>query len=1051
MKKVLPLLLSLFFSCFVSAQQDVNTSISAQMNTVFGSLDMNKVPYSILLDYGMEFTNVPAYNGVLTDSTYSDKTILKQIYNTLLSSRVKAITPAWPTPTEYETTWSNNKTPGVITLSGLYFKYSQFADNAISANKITLSGNKFYDKVLNGVWQNPYQEMQTFAMAPAIRQYDNLTMEVKIPSNIFMTNNLNLVSSIQVDFDNGQGYVTVPFNQYISVTYTGNGTKNWRYKLNLTNGTSLYNQSRIKIGKDDVFPDFPLPVPPKHVCELCKTDATSGQTNITATIPYLGGLGTVKLTIDYAGDPSLGIRKPLIVAEGFDLGVLIEPEKPYGNFSYNDFRKLVANSGTDLRNLIYENNKQYDIIYVDWDNGVDYMQRNAYALEAVINYVNSIKTTTTKNVILGQSMGGVIARYALADMEQRGIDHKTSLFISHDAPQQGANIPVSLQYMFRHVTRLYAQVGNTTWGNVVTIPIAESSVGVSNYLSVLDAPASKQLIANFVNSNYDIDNSAYTSFYDELKSKGLTNSGGYPTQCRNIAISNGSECGSLQNFNPGDDLVKFTYNKGLNQLEDLLSLVALPLGASIGGELINRNLYGVAILGTFPGHSKFNVDFQAKSLYPTAGNQIYKGRISYTKKILWVLNVTVDITNVTKNQPAGILPFDTYSGGYYNTKIISGAIDPNLMIRDKFSFIPTASALDIGKRNVSLIDADYTRSYLASTPPVSPKNSPFANFTADFNKDDQNAHNKQHISFDSKNGRWLASELNAIINPTLIPEQSNCSYLCSGTATQITGGTVLCTSGVFSVPAGASTYNWSIIQGSNLVSVSGSTTPNLTLTKIGTSSGYVTMSVTFGDNGTACGILTLTKKIWVGKPSFDAQLTSTTNYVSIALVGINSDINQQGITSTTWTKTASTSNGNAGGSGFTGYGTGPNYYWTATLKITATNACGTTEITQTVTPAAPMPCDGINYGVTNDAKNMYSAKIIIDPCNGNGNSTINSEAASSKVANNDISSAELYDINGNFITSFKSNNFDLSQFKKGYYILSVFVKNKKIATKLLVN
>ncbi|PVX46476.1 hypothetical protein C8C85_2337 [Flavobacterium sp. 103] len=1047
MKKILVLLFAFLFSVFTNAQQDINTTFATQMNTVFGSLDKTKVPHGILLDYGMEFTNVPAYNGTLTDSTYADKSSLKQIYNTLLSSRVRELSTAWITPAEYDTRWNSNRTAGVIALSGLYFKYSQFASNALTANKITLSSNKFYDKVISGVWQNPYEELQTFAMAAPIKQYDELSMQVKIPSNIFISNYQNLIASIQIDFDNGQGYVTVPYNQNIAVSYTSYGLKIWKYKLNLTNGTSLYNQSRMKIGKNSTNGQTGSPVPPP--CQTCRISATESPVSITATIPYLGGLGTVKLTIDYAGDPNQGLKKPLIVAEGFDLGVILDPEKKSGNFSYSDFRKFLQSSGSELRNLLYEDNKQYDIIYVDWDNGVDYMQRNAYALEAVINYVNARKVlsgSTTKNVILGQSMGGVIARYALADMEQRGVDHKTSLFISHDAPQQGANIPISFQYMFRHLTRQYVKSPLLLYGGETFLPMHTDSQPVSSYLSILDAPASKQLITNFVNSSYTIDNSENTSFYNELKGKGVTNSGGYPVQCRNIAISNGSECGTTQTFNPGDDLVIFQLNKGLSFWGDLLSLVYNPLGGAIGGDYIDRDLYGVAVLGTFPGHSKYNVDFQAKSLYDSSGNQIYKGRVSYTKKILWALNITIDITNVTKNQPSATLPFDTYGGGYFDTKTLAGTVNsPNLVIKDHFGFIPTASALDIGKRNVPLLDVDYKKSYVGAIPLVAPKNSPFANFTTDFDKN-PNAHNKQHISFDPRNGKWLASELNALSNPILIPEKTDCSYICSDV--QIAGNALLCGSGSYSVPLGA-TYSWSITDGENLVTLSGNGTNTVTLNPSSASaSGKVTLSVYLGNE--ICGYKTLTKSIIVGKPSIEIKLTSDSNYATIDLISANNvDITQQGITSTTWTKIASTNSGNGGGSGFSGFGNGPNFNWTITLVITATNACGTTSITRVVTCAPPSPCVS-TYNLVAKSSNGYVANKIIDPCAGTA-SLQKSSLETTNVFDKEIISAKLYDIYGAEIRSYKKNDYFTDGIKNGIYILKVQIKDVMLTKKIIIN
>lgn len=893
MKKITALLAIFLISLVSYAQDEVNTSFASQMNTIFGQLDKTKIPNGILLDYGMEFTNLPAYNGTLTDSTYSNATSLKQIYKTLLSSRITATTPAMVTPTEFETNWNANRSEGVIALSGVFYKYGQIIQNATTSNKITYTGGKFYDKKINNVWQNPYQVLQTFAMAPAIDQYDQLSFQVKLPSSLFYTNQSSSISTIAVDFDNGQGYQTLTMGQTITVSYTSTGMKTWKYKLNLTNGSMLYNQSKMQIGGDDgAF--VSVPMPPKPVCEMCKTTATVttssgakqlyGQ-SITATTAYLSGYGKVKITIDYAGDPNQGIKKPLIVAEGFDLGVILNPEKAYGSNTYSGtFVKSLIYSGSSLRNLIYEDYKQYDIIYVDWDNGVDYMQRNAYALEEVIKWVNAQKAlsgSTTKNVVLGQSMGGVIARYALADMEQRGLDHQTSLFISHDAPQQGANIPISLQYMYRHLTKQYIQTGYAPAG-IITMALLEDKVGVSNYLSILDAPASRQLLKNSINYDYSMNTIINTSFYDELKSKGLPNSGGYPILCRNIALSNGSECGETQNFLPGNDIVNFTYNKGLSFWGDLASLVYLPLGGAIGGTLLNPKLYGVAVLGSIPGHSKFNVNFISRALYNSAGSEIYKGKISYTKKVAWLFSVTINITNVSKTQPSDILPLDTYGGGYFDTKIIAGSVNiDGLYIRDRFGFIPTASALDIGKRNVVLDDTDYKKSYVGAIPLQTPKNSPFANYITDFDRNNPNVNkNKNHISFNSRSGDWLASELNSINNPNSTPQSANCSFMCSGgnATTEITGSSSLnstttgCGSSIYSIPNVTDIYRWSVTENSAYVTLTNTTTNGVTVTAIPGSQGNITLSLTYGSEN--CGYITITKRIWVGITSFNVTKTA---------------------------------------------------------------------------------------------------------------------------------------------------------------------------------
>src|SRR5690554_2472064 len=314
------------------------------------------------------------------------------------------------------------------------------------------------------------------------------------------------------------------------------------------------------------------------------------------------------------------------------------------------FREELLRSGNQLRALIRETNKEYDIIYVDWNNGVDYLQRNAYALQAVIAWVNQEKNennSTEPNVVLGQSMGGVIARYALTDMEEKDLNHDTRLFVSHDAPQQGANIPMGLQYMYRHVTNQYITASTTLFGAAVLVPLLENNFDASTYLSILDTPAARQMLKIWSNLSYVMDNTVHDDFYSELR--GLNNNNGYPIEIRNIAISNGSECGDTQNFNAGDHLLNFQYNRGLSFWGDLLSMIYNPIGGLVGGFLLDPDFFKITFLGMVPGSSRFIVDFQVQTISYQNDYQIYKGLIRYKKKILWLFDSQVSITNVQHN------------------------------------------------------------------------------------------------------------------------------------------------------------------------------------------------------------------------------------------------------------------------------------------------------------------------------------------------------------------------------------------------------------------
>ncbi|MBP2834260.1 hypothetical protein J8281_18875, partial [Aquimarina sp. U1-2] len=216
------------------------------MDNTFQPLEKHRVPHGILLDFGMEFTHVPAYNGTLTDTTFINKRVLKEIYNTLLMSRITTTSTGFVTSEDFNTNWRNNRSSNYIALSGLFFNYSRFNQNAYP-NKLNYVNNKFDDKYINGVWQNPYETLKTFAIATPIDVYDGLNFNVKVPQSIFYSNASSSINRLEIDFADGNGYRQVGFNQEVSVNYTTAGNKTWKYKLVLTNGQSLYAQSKIKI------------------------------------------------------------------------------------------------------------------------------------------------------------------------------------------------------------------------------------------------------------------------------------------------------------------------------------------------------------------------------------------------------------------------------------------------------------------------------------------------------------------------------------------------------------------------------------------------------------------------------------------------------------------------------------------------------------------------------------------------------------------------------------------------------------------------------------
>lgn len=96
-------------------------------------------------------------------------------------------------------------------------------------------------------------------------------------------------------------------------------------------------------------------------------------------------------------------------------------------------------------------NKGHDIVLVQFPDGPQRLEANAYALIALIESVIAEREGNHPLIVGRFSMGGLIARYALAFTEhERRADptrphHQTSRFFTVATPHEGANLEVAVQ------------------------------------------------------------------------------------------------------------------------------------------------------------------------------------------------------------------------------------------------------------------------------------------------------------------------------------------------------------------------------------------------------------------------------------------------------------------------------------------------------------------------------------------------------------------------------------------------------------------------------
>ncbi|MCY7360100.1 MAG: T9SS type A sorting domain-containing protein, partial [Rudanella sp.] len=174
---------------------------------------------------------------------------------------------------------------------------------------------------------------------------------------------------------------------------------------------------------------------------------------------------------------------------------------------------------------------EYDLIVFDYKKtdtqgrtgGGDFIEVNALAVVKLIQELRSRYGNTIQQdfVIIGPSMGSLIAQYALAYMERNGIEHYTRLFISFDGIHQGANIPIGVQQLVNHL----GQQGL----------VSKVFKGIKN--GIHNSRAARQMLLHHADSQSE---SPAPHPWRSVFLQNLSDVGTYPARCRKVAIINGN-------------------------------------------------------------------------------------------------------------------------------------------------------------------------------------------------------------------------------------------------------------------------------------------------------------------------------------------------------------------------------------------------------------------------------------------------------------------------------------------------------------------------------
>ncbi|MGI4870140.1 MAG: hypothetical protein ACRYFX_03060 [Janthinobacterium lividum] len=482
-----------------------------------------------------------------------------------------------------------------------------------------------------------------------------------------------------------------------------------------------------------------------------------------------------------AGHTSL--VKPLIVVEQYNIATVADGALAHCNNANNTVQNFLEKTQPPYTgNFDFNLNLEqagYDIVYIDFDYNTDYIERNAALFEDVVRLVNTtwkqpLNGVVQRNVVLGMSMGGLIARYGLAEMTKRGNDDPdTRLLVLHDSPQRGAYNPVGTQSLTRSFDVPF----------LFNLKVRDLKPELGAAVEVLNQPVTQQLsILNAFNGRggsgiqpntfLNGPNSPYRQMVETVP--GAT----YAI----VATSDGSQCGNPQNTPLGVELAH-TKTDFLFPMHGFVVVYPFTLHADMVA-------YGLPAYGQQAEVSHARI-WIAYELCIGAGYFSYCWSIKY------------HLLDESATSPPNTLPYETLPGGNTNYKQESGNCADLTGVTGFFlnatlydgdvCFVPTFSALDLPANTPVDAYASYANNITSNsaTRTGSPRIDQFI-----AQEHNGNQFSLTHLRYTARNGEWLFDQMQ---NKTQAAALVACSSECA-VPLSITGPNPLC-------PNGPTTYS----------------------------------------------------------------------------------------------------------------------------------------------------------------------------------------------------------------------------------------------------
>ncbi|MBX9784909.1 MAG: T9SS type A sorting domain-containing protein [Chitinophagaceae bacterium] len=828
---------------FSKAQAPDTSTIDKLQRYVAGPLDKTQVPTGFLEDYGAPFIPMTAFNGNLSDSNKIEMSLWRLLYFQLQTSYCQAGTNPLPSIVTVNTALQNAGT-SAIPISLLLGQYAKVKTDAYTNNLLYFNSTdkRVYD--VAGRNRSPYTTNYLFAAAPLQANNVTNTASFVYNPNLVWSNTGLSISQLQVNFDDGQGLRTLAPNTPVNITYADSGYHTLTIKATLSNNVVLQCYSSY------------------YVLTVSNTQARYMGANIVnppwgtiAPVPGVHGGGTISYILSTTNTTGL-LKKPLIVAENMDIfGIAPKlQDRPYNLDQLLTSIQNTVTGGYDFNDAL--DVAQYDLVFVNFTKGEDGVVNNAQVFKDAITKINTNKSGSLQNVVLGIGTGGIVARYALAEVTKQlgGNPTQTRLLITHDAPHRGANIALGIQMM----TRMLASY------NYFGITTRQIFPEYGDAMRYYDAPINQDILFYRSTSDENFNTNTFISnVYQPMVN--------YISPYKFVATILGNECAN-QLMPAGSKFIDMgmeVYAKlkgkvlwglvGVTLLkvnyETLIYARAVPT-ASDG----NRKIASVKCVFALKLFGAINIVKTGYDKTVSAGTSIipydgvpgsnqqtlsfgslreYYNALEYLSGASTVINTTSAVIQyiqaiqkaIKAIKAATTLLEVLQSPGFFKLSLVPGFNAETQSFYTEYTYLPVGSALDVTPFDAGSFTAKFVNGANPSYP------SPAATYIAQESVPAQSLYNNASMRFTARNARFLFNEMEGVT-----PNNEVCSQQCQPSGYSISGPGAFCT--------GPQTYRvnglppngivtWTVIP-TGIVSTTINADRSITLQKL--QDGFVTLS-----------------------------------------------------------------------------------------------------------------------------------------------------------------------------------------------------------------